>query len=132
MTNYLVIGSSDKFKYNKRKGGNGLFVFVFMHGCPFCNNMMLEWMKFQNADIVDTLTIDNISFDKIKSKEPILAHIKPSSYPHLEYLPNASSSQTKGMLYVGMRSAVAFEQFVKKYDKANNVKKNVKIKNKSV
>lgn len=122
MTNYLVI-NSDKFKYNKKKSGNGLFVYVFMHGCPFCNNMMLEWMQFQNANVVDTLTIDHMSFIKIKSKEPILGNIKTSSYPHLEYLPNTSSSQVKGIQYFGIRTAVAFERFVKKHEKKTTNKK---------
>ena len=100
-----------------------VIVFVYMHGCPYCEMMKPEWNSFKEANAISTVDVNHELLNALIAKDKSLFK-SVSSFPTIY--------SNRNVEYEGNRSKNSFIEFsktVKKEDKKNkDVKKEKKEK----
>ena len=117
------INSFDSLKYKNKP----VIVFVYMNGCPYCDNMKPAWNSFKESNTISTIEVNHELLNTLMTKDSSI--FKPAnSFPTIYSNRNVS--------YEGDRSTNSFLEFsktVKKEDKKNKEdKKEKKSKDKDV
>ena len=105
-----------------------LFVYVFMHGCPYCEIMMPEWGNLRKKNKINTIMINHLKLDDLKKQDSSLKHINPQMFPYLELIPD--KSKNKGIEYNGPRNVQNFLEFIDSNMKNSAKKESVSPKKK--
>ena len=95
----------DASKFDKQP----MLVFVYMHGCPYCEVMQPEWRRLKLSRAVNTIAVNHTVLNQLKATSPTFQAIEPRGYPHIQLIkPNT----TRPTLYEGIRDVDNFVQFV--------------------
>lgn len=110
----VVVSEKDVKSYTPIKNGS-LFIFVHMHGCPYCEAMLSQWFLFQNTTQTNTLMVERSVLPKIKRVDTRLKNLEPTHFPYLILVPNINNTASAWIPYTDSsdRTASSFEAFVK-------------------
>ena len=91
-----------------------VIVFVYMHGCPYCEIMKPEWNSFKEANTISTIDVNHELLNALIAKDKLL--FKPaSSFPTIY--------SNRHIEYKGDRSKNSFIEFSKTLKKLEKTKK---------
>ena len=94
------ISSFTSSNYDKKP----VIVFVYMHGCPYCEIMKPEWNSFKEANAISTIDVNHELLNALIAKDKSL--FKPaSSFPTIY--------SNRNVEYEGDRSKNSFLEFSK-------------------
>ena len=116
---------SDVQKHNLK---GPVFVYVYMHGCPYCEIMMPEWGNLQKKNKINTIMVNHLKLNDLKKQDVSFKHLNPQMFPYLELIPD--KSKNKGIEYSGPRNVNNFIEFIESNIKDSKKKETVSPKKK--